>query len=596
MNDKKIGDLRPSQLITTFGPGAIVDLPEFSVIIAGLDDWNKELCEPIYEPRLTAKLKLREIVQPPIAKESGRSYTQTGTLPAYRFPKYMVCPNCRKLRHEKDFNNDAKTSIVYCHCNAETKTRVFPSRFIVACPAGHLDDFPWHSYVHSQKKNYDCKGDLFLDDVGGSGSIADVHVYCKQCDSRRSLQEAFAKKRTDVLGTCRGHRPWLGKDNAEPCEHPMRASLRGASNIYFSLVQSSIRIPPYNDEVYKAVSLRANDVKRINSLEKLKIYLEDGVFSELERFAPEKVFTAIQKINSDVNEEEDLDLLGQEYIALLAGPSNNDNIDFEVEVQPVPDSFAGYLKNLVMVRRLTEIRVLNGFTRIDAPPDLSAAISNDQETQSNATRAAMSREPLPWRPGILTRGEGIFLTLDEEKLGEWERRESVIAAGKGMQRAFEKYCADREMPDAEFPGVRYVLLHSLSHMLMRQLCLNSGYSSSALRERIYSRDAKQQGSAMAGILIYTATPDSEGSLGGLVELGRTKQFEQALHAALEEARFCSGDPLCSEHSPSAIGDVNGAACHACQLTAETSCERSNRFLDRNYLVPTISHDTLAFFK
>ena len=153
-----------------------------------------------------------------------------------------------------------------------------------------------------------------------------------------------------------------------------------------------------------------------------------------------------------------------------------------------------------------------------------------------------------------------------------------------------------EKPEENFPGLRYVLLHSLSHALIRQFSIECGYGAASLQERIYARDAGPAGAAMAGILIYTAAPDSEGTLGGLVSLGKPEKLAYHLDQALEQLRLCASDPLCAEHRPAAQGiTLHGAACHACLFASETSCERGNKYLDRTLLVSTMGGDPKPFF-
>jgi hypothetical protein len=144
--------------------------------------------------------------------------------------------------------------------------------------------------------------------------------------------------------------------------------------------------------------------------------------------------------------------------------------------------------------------------------------------------------------------------------------------------------------------MRYVLLHSLSHALIRQFSVECGYAAASLQERIYSA-SPESGEEMAGILIYTAAPDSEGTLGGLVTLGETANLERHLDQALESLEICAGDPLWAETAPGQDGlSLHGVACHNCLFLPETSCERGNRYLDRSTLVATIERDTYAFFR
>jgi hypothetical protein len=157
-----------------------------------------------------------------------------------------------------------------------------------------------------------------------------------------------------------------------------------------------------------------------------------------------------------------------------------------------------------------------------------------------------------------------------------------------------------EPPQEFYPGIRFVLLHSFAHALIRQLAVECGYTTAALRERIYSRNPGEDGPEMAGVLIYTAAPDSEGTLGGLVSLGKPETLERHLDQALDNMRLCASDPLCAEHHPYNEGNtLHAASCHACLFAPETSCERGNKYLDRAVLVPTVEtgeQSDLAFFK
>lgn len=601
---KKVGELRPSQLITTFGPGAIVDLPNLSAMVAGIDYWNTRICTPISEPRLQAKLGIKKIMSPPIPVEQFSSSQPLPTLPVFRFPEYMVCPTCRRLDHYTCFAEPKGDGVLWCHhlgtkhYKTDPPAKAFPVRFIVACPRGHIQDFPWNEYVHAKKEDAKPCNEphLFLVEQGATGSISNVVIECRTCNTKRTLEDAFLDKDPKTLGPCNGRRPWLGKHADEyPCRERLRAMLRGASNAYFPIVLSALTIPPHaGNSAYEILGELEDFLSRVESLDELKQYWKLFWKAHQMGITPEQLWEAWQNQQTMAREGVE-DLYEPEWQELLKGSQVDGEYDFETVEQEVPDLFKGHIARLIQVRRLREVRVLSGFTRIDPPADVTTLLSGEADMQPVSTRAPITRHARPeWLPGIMVRGEGIFIALHEAKVKEWERRLSSVE--KAMETAYAKFCEDRNLnPPPPFPGVRYVLLHTLAHVLIRQLGLNSGYSSTALRERIYCRNTP--GKEMAGILIYTATPDSEGSLGGLVDQGETHKFAAALWQALHEAQFCSSDPLCAEHDMQEHGDLNGAACHACALVAETSCERSNRFLDRSFLVPTVaSKEELAFFK
>ena len=592
--NKPVGQLRPSQLITTFGPGSIVDLPDFSVIIGGINTWDRNTMlrhsYDIDEPRLTRKLGIKKIKSIPIPNENSGGF---GTLPAYRFPEFHVCPNCRKLGTSYHFIDEE--GILFCQ-NPDKKcpkVKTHPVRFLTACKNGHIDDFPWGFYVHSKEnQKYDhrkCK--LYLLDTGKTGSLADLIVRCETCNLNRPLSQAFQNEK--LLPRCQGKRPWLGKRNVDEkgCEQQRKLLLRGASNLYFPVIESSIVVPYQSNPLVELVrrEIDFENEELVGNKNNFQFYIRMN--SELKQYDPEELWSITQRLR--FGHEENNDLLEPEWDAITSGHRIMDEPDFEVEVQESPSP---QLSKLIRVKRLKAVMVLRGFTRINPLPDAtqrySGEDSEDEENNSESNMAPITDVRAEWLPGVETFGEGIFIALNEEKLNHWvdqhqdyeNQLESIH-----INQYRERYIPDDAIP--EFPGLRYVLLHTLSHALIRELCLHSGYSASALKERIYSDSSK----GMAGILIYTATVDSEGSLGGLVELGKTENFKPILSRALTAAGYCSGDPLCAEHDSVELRDINGAACHSCMLIAETSCEKSNRYLDRSVLVSTVANKGREYF-
>ncbi|MEB2275523.1 DUF1998 domain-containing protein [Bacillus sp. ILBB4] len=592
MMNKTVGVVRPSQLITTFGPGAIVDLPDFSIIMGGINKWDHNTIlrysSEIEEPRLKQKLKINKIMSIPLNEDNS-----IGTIPAYRFPEYHVCPTCRKLGTTRHFIEEDGS--LYCQKPCK-KVKTHPVRFLTACENGHIDDFPWGFYVHSKhQKKYDykkCK--LSLKDTGETGSLADLIVRCETCEVERNLAEAY--KNEKLLPRCQGRRPWLGSKNKSEnqCDKERKILLRGASNLYFPVIESSIAIPFQSNPLEELVSNKIDfsNEELINNKDVFLFFA--GIDKELKQYDPEELWAIAQRLHSSKNSSEDL--LLPEWDAITSGQQFFDEPDFEVKNQAIPPRYAKLVSKLIRVKRLKEVMVLKGFTRIHPLPDATLRLSGEQlneEDSIETTMAPISDSKNDWLPGVESFGEGIFISLNEEALSEWENQQSKYA--NAMKQSHINQFRERNVPEEfipPFPGIRYVLLHTLSHVLIRELCLHSGYSSSALKERIYSD--KDRG--MSGILIYTATVDSEGSLGGLVELGKTSQFESILARALSAAFYCSGDPLCAEHDPEHLHDINGAACHSCLLISETSCENSNRYLDRSILVPTVASHQREFFK
>ncbi|MFO0609263.1 MAG: DUF1998 domain-containing protein [Polyangiales bacterium] len=273
--------------------------------------------------------------------------------------------------------------------------------------------------------------------------------------------------------------------------------------------------------------------------------------------------------------------------------------EFDTRPEPVPAEFGTLLEGVALARRLREVRAQVAFTRIAPPGGMFRA---GGEAPYN-----LSRAKLPWLPAIELRGEGIFLGFHPEAIAAWEnesintalkahfdrfaarfRREALAEARTEGERAEVSARVDAWRPH----GPRFVMLHSFAHALMRQLSLACGYSSSALRERIYVADEPAR---QMGVLVHTDSPDSEGTLGGLVRQGRRERLRDTLVALLHDAAWCSSDPVCITGAMTLSTPRNGAACHACLLAPETSCEHFNTLLDRALLVGTPNAPKVGFF-
>ena len=272
------------------------------------------------------------------------------------------------------------------------------------------------------------------------------------------------------------------------------------------------------------------------------------------------------------------------------------NVSRKLEIVsiPAPAGFKDSFENSMQVPRLSEVRAMYGFTRISTQQELDLGIISEQHV------APLTREAPTWLPAYESYGEGIFLRLREDRLQSWEQLPAVQKHDKAFFLAHKAWRKSRRFQDTDagYPGLRFVLLHSLAHALMQQITLDCGYTAASVRERIYCRTPDMPGGPMAGILLYTAATDSEGTLGGLVSLGTPETMGRYLDHALENMRLCTSDPLCAERMPEADGRVIlGAACHACLFAPETSCECGNRYLDRNVLVETFAQrpSGLAFW-
>jgi len=459
----------------------------------------------------------------------------------------------------------------------------FPARFMVACPNGHLDDFPWWQWVHDGSAP--CSGPLELIDDGRTGAASDLRVKCSKCDASKSLGDAF---KPGAHGSCSGRRPWIGLKDHEACDQQARTILRGASNAYFSIIASALSIPPWSDPIQMDITPYREIIGQADDLAKLNAGVEGGFYKLgdlLDRYTIDDVWKAFQ-----AEPEAEEDLRRKEWEAFRHPETAHDKkTEFEIHSRVVPSRYQGSISRVIAASRLREVRALRGFTRIESQAELGE-VTDIEELKIAVAKLGLKEDD--WLPGIDLRGEGVFLELDEAALAVWEARAAVVSDGAKLAAGFASWQAERGDDERPFPGMRYVLLHTLAHVLIRQLSLDCGYSSSSLRERIYCASSDDP---MSGILIYTATSDSDGSLGGLVDQAVPDRLGPLLMDGLRGAAFCAQDPLCGLADMGGAAHLNGAACHACLLLAETSCEHGNRLLDRSVLVETLGERGIEFF-
>lgn len=588
------GQIRRGQVITTYGPGALIDLPQHSAIVAGLETWPKKNdLEEIVEPRLTNWLQSvtgvpspRLYAPPPESSDPSKPPSSIG---AYRFPEWFLVQETRgseerersrRLVHRKGLD----------HRNRLDGLQVVAIRFVRACPRGHVDDIDWRRFVHREPDDR-CTRQLWLDERGTSGDLSELFVRC-ECKTSRGLYEA-SDIGANALGTCRGARPWLGKHANEACDQPSRLLIRTASNAYFPQVVSVLTLPDRGSEAETAVRELWDDLQIVEDEAGLSFMKrKPAVMERLAPFSDEEVLDAIQSVKSGG--------LGDrppkhvELDAILAAPEGFGDdvpVDPSFHARRLPEHswrrserFSG-IEAVIQLHRLREILTLIGFTRFDAiTPDI------DGEYESDVQSADIAREP-QWFPAVENRGEGIFLQLSAPAVKSWLARPAVVQRIEGLEYGYRKWAENRKVKHL-YPGGPYVLLHTLSHLLIQSLAMRCGYPASSIRERIYRDDMAER----YGILLYTGSPDAEGTLGGLVQQAR--YVEDHLLAALRMGELCSNDPICAQHEPGTSMEerwLHGAACHGCALLAETSCEMRNDYLDRALVVPALGVPGAAFF-
>lgn len=566
-----VGSIRRSQLITTFGPGAIVELPEYAVVLNSAESWFRfKDHEPfvLHDPNLEHILGVEEFREPPTQERHG--FAPPLDISATRFPYYHFCPRCGDLKRYWDFPGDGRT----CR-NGHTRTRLIPSRFVVICERGHMEDFPYRWWVHEGHPET-CTGDgnnLRLETSDAAEGLSGIRVTCRDCGASRTMAGALGSHGLKGYH-CRGHRPWVYGAGEQDCKSDAHGALRTAANVYFPVTESALTIPPWstNLQQYLAASWSTVDSMR-KHLPEDKI--ADILLSECQKhFQPGENFTkadVLEAMRVRLNgpgEDYDVGSLRQdEYKVLSAGSyQSEDDLHFRTEHAAVPPEFSGVIDQLVLVKRLREVLALKGFTRV-----------HDGGTPWNLQPPGVPHSE--WLPAVEMIGEGIFVRLREEAVQDWTAR----VAGRYGPMEERLYASELGIPAAEF-SPRFVLLHTLAHLLIRQLAFESGYNAASIKERLYSSDDPDQ--PMAGILLYTASSDADGSLGGLVRRGQQNLFAQTLQSALDEAIWCSADPVCMESQAQGFDDLNYAACYSCTLLPETSCEVSNCCLDRTAVIGT----------
>ncbi|MFO1419610.1 MAG: DUF1998 domain-containing protein [Candidatus Competibacteraceae bacterium] len=599
---KPHGQLRRSQLLNTFGPGALIDLPDYSVLVGGLDHWRwpDHLPARIDEPRLLQKIGLllpdvRELREPPV--DSDPDEPRSG-ITVWQFPEWFITQDilhahprfgrARRLVHRRLLEKNQYID------EDRKKHPVVPVRFVRACPKGHIGEIDWYFFVHEGETS--CRRNLWIDEQGTSGDIASLWVRC-DCGKRRSLAQAADHKRFKALRYCDGGRPWLGGYRTqEECHELNRLLIRSASHAYFPQVLSVISLPlQQNDPVMEAVTAVWETVAEAETVEEVEFFSRKvlKVREAIQGYDSGRVLGAIRarRDAADSSTGSTVTIKDAELAVLTADqdPIGHDHPDSEFYARALPRAVwhqpeMAAVERVLLIHRLREVVAQVGFTRFEA-----VAPDTDGELDIGVERAALGAET-PWLPAIENRGEGLFIGFQREAVQRWLRQSAVTERHIQLLQGFQCWLAEHPGSKRAFPGAAYLMLHTLSHLLLTVIGLECGYPASAIRERVYASELGY------GILLYTASADAEGTLGGLMKAG--ERIHHHLRAALDWGRLCGNDPVCAQHKPDDPHErrfLHGAACHGCLLIAETSCEQFNDFLDRTLVIPTVDSQAAAFF-
>lgn len=637
-NFSRIGSLRPTALMYTSGVGATADLPHLSVLVLGLERWDQQYSKMgaiprIVEPRLLNAVKrqlgpsVSELRRAPWEQEEpGQDLTFSLGVPTTLFPQWLRCTGCNLLSraewNEFTYENKRKhrpDQARFFHKGCRGKgggaakafdRSVVAARFLLTCIDGHLDEFPYMEWVHKAVgRESKCSSGVVNPKLEMSETQSNtgpsVRVKCLACGSTRMMSEATGQKGESKLPFCRGHHPHLGI--FEKCEQGTKLMLLGAANQWFPSNISLLVMPTMQkrrmQDLVDLVQALPNEIRahgsNRDSMALILMLMGGQLGINVDGITVEQLWEAFKAANaseassSDDEDAEDdpVSLLDPEWQVMKDSSlfkEISEKSEFKLVSQGQPFSSASIVDEVVGVERLKKVNAFIGFTRVDAEDRIGDA-------KERLVRIARTDKP-SWVPATEDRGEGVFLRFNEEAVQNWEK--SVLASERWqkLRKAHERNFNRRQSssaakvdPDSRLPSPRYWGLHSLSHMLIREMAMHAGYGAASLSERIYAWGPNSERDGAAGILISTTSADSEGTLGGLVELSTPEMITRLVKNALVRAGHCSSDPLCARKLPVPPEDVlHGSACHFCLFVSETSCEKSNRFLDRA-MVLTLQH-------
>lgn len=652
----RLNPIRRSQLVAPFGPGALHVLEGgVAVITGGLDDWFKDRSGNtahhdelnkggliIREARLEEPLGVSHFRVAPGPENRSNNDEPELVTPVFRFPTWFVCPRCSRMKRG-NLNLNGHLTCAREECR---RKRLIQVRFAAACDHGHLQDFPWLEWVHRDSGAFvECVNSLIYD-AEGSGSLESIRIRCERCKKSRSLRgvmqgsfeptekdpngwsglSKFLRSTSDKLDgdsgnvenfQCCGMKPWQGVVAGDDCARPLRAVLINATNVHSADVRSAIHIPPRyrpspsrlaeildesdfrnkiamcrrsDDEICDIVRKLRRDDSR-SDVKRLDAYGDDEIEAALvghDEAPPSN--TAADVAPAESRAEQELKIRRDEYEAFQGQTDREGQLVLRsVNLDGLPDELDGFVEGIVAVEKLRETRVFAGFSRLLGRS--SPAAPTPERLLWRSYPADLRNR---WLPAAVVFGEGLFINFSEARISEWEKRPRVIEHLAVLQRN-QTSCVDRYGWEEISVEPRFVLLHTIAHLLINRLVFECGYGSSSLRERLYV--SSDSSSPMAGILIYTAAGDAEGTMGGLVRLAEADTLGRMLSNAFEAAQWCSADPVCGEAASSGgqgPESLNLAACHSCGLLPETSCEQFNRFLDRSLVLA--DHPASLFFQ
>ncbi|SHI99403.1 hypothetical protein SAMN02745244_01495 [Tessaracoccus bendigoensis DSM 12906] len=641
-NFAKVGSARPSSLMFTYGPGAIVELPHFTVMPSGLDAWERiwarrDGIPHVHAPKLLDAvrrqlgqqvLELRPFPHQPTTSPFDDEGRDLG-IPARVFPQWLRCTGCDRLAGISTFEyknthpyrpDEAKFEHVGCPGRGKgrkgggrRRSLALPARYLLTCTNGHLDEFPYELWVHHGQPCPTAAVPALRMTESTLARGASSTIRCNSCGASRTMSEAQGAAGQAKLPACRGRHPHLDAYATGGCNAVTHLILIGASNLWFPILQRVIVLPMDAGEHTGSLADRLRVLvgedltDYVGNLGFLRKLLKDKL--DITKVSDEALAEALDAAIATPDPSEEakataewspLDLIAPEWMYLTRGVGGQHHEDeasgLTLSQRPIAPGLPSAITRVLAVERLREASALLGFTRLDAL---------DRIDDEPARRAQLSLTAPRWAVATLNRGEGIFLEFDEQAISDWEARVEASTLWGAHVEAHRRNFANRLSstatnvdPDSRLRPPRYWLLHTFAHVLLREMAMSSGYGAASISERLYAWQADGQHPAAAGLLLLTTSSDSDGTLGGLVQLSEPERLRRIVDAALGRARRCSSDPICAHRTPKDPEDfLHGAACHNCTMASETSCETANRFLDRRFLIGLPGEYTgLGFFE
>ena len=609
-----------SKMISSYGGvGSVIETPDASIIIETFDNWGYHNYDDqekhkhiILDDRLVFRLRtrfpnLKYLMSIPIEKD-GKVQPQ-----ANYFPKWFYCPHCDRFMHindwKKHWDSGKGEFDLQCFdpkCKGQHLEQV---RFVMTCENGHIQDLPWEYWNNREQivENIELPlneteniEDDDIEDNNEQESQSKIRLIYKKCCPEQELYYSVSNENTDLSGihikckncgksetlkgifgfsqNCGGRKYWLGLKNGqyqgEPCNKRAKVKIKTSNSIYYANTLTSLWIPEK-----QILDLSAELRTEIDGI----VNDQDFEQKDLEKFARRKGL-AIEIINQYLDNTDtayipEIVYRQAEYNYFLNKQQPEDQVIKFSQIN-VSGKLNGFEK-LVKINRLKKITVQTSFTRnepIDADSILIDPESGNYQYMVKPQSVSKNSFETHLLPAIENYGEGILFVLDEQKLKEWGKNDIITERVKNIQTHAEDSDWQFHKIEAENLSARKILIHTLSHLLIREFEYVCGYPMSSLQERLYVSEN------MNGFLI-SAYDGTDGYLGGLAKLCNNLENLQAIITnAIQRAKECSLDPICYESEGQGVAMLNLAACHSCTLIPDTSCELSNLFLDRRLVI------------